>query len=159
MAPKAVRTHFAVSLPIACKCGLDGTQSRSGKHRGQAVGNGDGAAPSGGAAAGDTSTAFGSAGTMGDASAVLKAPVGVLAAPIGARSPSNGPFGAAAASGASVGVAPAGTAADEASESLDCSDRGKGCVALSRLALAFRGNGTVALAASWRNVGSFGGAT
>jgi len=117
-----------------------------------------GAAPSAGAAAAGISVAFGSAGIM-DVAAVLNAPVGVLAAPIGARSPSNGPFGAAAASGASVGVAPAGTAADEAAESLDCSDGGKGCVALSRLALAFRGSGTVALAASWRNVGSFGGPT
>ncbi len=118
-----------------------------------------GAAPSGGAAAAGISVAFGSAGIMGDVAAVLNAPVGVLAAPIGARSPSKGPFGAADASGASVGVAPAGTAAGEASEGLDCSGSGKGCLALSRLALAFRGSGTVALAASWRNVGSFGGPT
>ena len=118
-----------------------------------------GAAPSAGAAAAGISVAFGSAGAIGDVAAVLNAPVGVLAAPVGARSPSIGPFGAAAASGASVGVAPGGTAADEASASLDCSDGGKGCVALSRLALAFRGSGTVALAASWRNVGSFGGPT
>jgi len=117
------------------------------------------AAPSVGAAAAGISTAFGSVGIIGDLSAVLNAPVVVLAAPIGARSPSNGPFGAAAVSGASVGVFPTGTAADEASESLDCSGGGKGCVALSRLALAFRGSGTVALAASWRNVGSVGGPT
>ena len=63
---------------------------------------------------------------MDDVSAVFNAPVGVLAPPFGERSPSSGPFGAADASRASVGVAPAAIVADEGSESLDWSDAGNG---------------------------------